>query len=213
MGIYTIVLWIAPLLVWIAQLLNPLNQLILSVRYPKLYRFYNLESLIRESWYKKGDYGQAEALAMEYLELAEQFKSDWNYGNAIHFSHLTIGLIRLREGEVEKAGEHLLAAGKTPGSPQLDSYGPRLTLARELLLRGEKRVVLQYLDMVANFWTKEKDLIKGVTPKRPVPKWCQSFINDFQNGRKVTVKQNRELIIKWKAQVRKGRVPDHKMWH
>lgn len=198
---------------WVATLLNPPLQIISRFSDPKLHRFHNLESRIRESWYKKRDYEQAEALAMEYLELAEQFRSNWNYSNAIHFSHQTLGLLRLREGKVEQAGEHLLAAGKTPGSPKLDSFGPRMVLARELLLRGEKRVVLQYLDLVANFWAKEKDLMKGVTPKRPIPKWCQSLINDVQKDRKVTVKQNRELIIKWKAQVRKGRVPDHKMWH
>jgi hypothetical protein len=54
---------------------------------------------------------------------------------------------------VETAKARLLDAGKTPGSPQLDSFGPNMELAHELLQKGEKDVVLQYFDLCAKFWT------------------------------------------------------------
>jgi len=38
----------------------------------------------------------------------------------------------LKEGKVEDAKHYLLEAGKTPGSPQLNSFGPDMSLAEEL---------------------------------------------------------------------------------
>src|ERR1700719_3714085 len=54
------------------------------------------------------------------------------------------------------ADRYLLASGKTPGSPQLDSFGPNMTLAKELLAKGESDSVLQYLDLCKNFWEGER---------------------------------------------------------
>lgn len=44
------------------------------------------------------------------------------------------------------------AAGDTPGSPQLNSFGPNMTLARDLLQRGETAPVLAYFEQVRRFW-------------------------------------------------------------
>ena len=57
-----------------------------------------------------------------------------------------MGLAALQEGDTEAAKGYLLAAGGTPGSPQLDSFGPTMTLAQALLGRGESAVVLEYPD-------------------------------------------------------------------
>jgi hypothetical protein len=48
-------------------------------------------------------------------------------------------------GDIEEAKKQLLLAGKTPSSPQLNSFGPNMILAKELLDKGEKDTVLHYL--------------------------------------------------------------------
>jgi hypothetical protein len=93
-----------------------------------------------------GKYDLALAYASEALQLAPQFKQDWNYGNAIHNGHVVLGRLALVHGDVESACKELLLAGKTPGSPQLDSFGPNMSLANELLGHGQRGVVIQYFD-------------------------------------------------------------------
>lgn len=101
------------------------------------------------------DYNLAEAYAREALQLAPQFKNDWNYGNAIHNGHVVLGRLALARGDVESAGQELLLAGKTPGSPQLDSFGPNMSLAKELLEHGQREVVYQYFDECRVFWRSD----------------------------------------------------------
>ena len=61
-------------------------------------------------------------------------------------------------GDIERAKEHLLAAGNTSGSPQLNSFGPNMTLAKELLEQGERDVVLEYFRLCAKFWKSRSHL-------------------------------------------------------
>jgi hypothetical protein len=87
------------------------------------------------------------------LSTAEKYRKDWNYGNAVHKANLALGRLALREGDVELAKHYLVEAGKTPGSPQLNSFGPNMLLAKELLEKGETPSVLEYLDLCAKFWS------------------------------------------------------------
>lgn len=176
-------------------LFYPFIQIYLRACHPKLYRFYNLRSFVGKA-YRKANYSKAETLALEYLELAEHFKGDWNYGNAIHSGHQVLGLVRLKEGRVESAKKHLLAAGRTPGSPQLNSYGPNLILARELFLKGETEVVIRYLDLVAEFWASEKKVPSGV----------------MEAESKARTRQNKALIEEWKSTIRNGQLPQDDRW-
>ena len=83
-------------------------------------------------------------------------KSSWNYGNVVYEANQILGLAALRRGNVDAAKRYLLAAGRTPGSPQLDSFGPEMTLAQALLAQGQKQVVLTFLDLVTKFWATPK---------------------------------------------------------
>ena len=95
--------------------------------------------------------------------ILDENRSGWNYGNNVHYGNIALGKIALAQGEVQAAASHLLLAGATPGSPQLNSFGPDTELARKLLEEGEDEVVLQYLDQCAKFWKSGQDRLKAWT--------------------------------------------------
>lgn len=106
-----------------------------------------------------GRLGVADRYGKALLREAEKLRSDpserrddWNYGNAIHHGHIIIGRVAVRKGNLAKAAEHLLEAGKTPGSPHLATYGPDGQLARELLQKGRVKPVVRYLELCKEFW-------------------------------------------------------------
>jgi len=114
-------------------------------------RFYGLGALA-VSAFEAGETSKAQQYASELLQSAPKFKKDWNYGNALHEGNVVLGRIALERNDVAGAKEHLLAAGQTPGSPQLDSFGPDMRLAKALIEKGEREVVLAYLESCGKFW-------------------------------------------------------------
>ncbi len=113
--------------------------------------------------------------------------SSWNYGNVVYEANQILGLAALRKGDIAAAKRYLIAAGKTRGSPQLDSFGPEMTLAQRLLEKGEKETVLEFLDLVAKFWG---------TPK---PGLAEKFAK--------LSRQHTATIEGWKAEIRSGGQP------
>ena len=114
-------------------------------------RFVGLQDAARRDLARRR-YPQAEAKAAELLALAEQFPHNWDYGNAIHHGHLILGRVALVRGDVGRACRELVAAGHTPGSPQLNSFGPNCQLALELLTMGQVAPVLEVLQLCTAFW-------------------------------------------------------------
>jgi hypothetical protein len=92
-----------------------------------------------------------------------KYRSDWNYGNAIHKGNLALGRLALREGKIDAAEEFLLRAGRTPGSPQLDSFGPNMLLAKELLENDRREKVLEYFALCGKFWEVDHGQLKQWT--------------------------------------------------
>jgi tetratricopeptide (TPR) repeat protein len=103
-----------------------------------------------------GETAKARSYAEEMLKKAGDDSSCWNGGNLVHHGHLVLGRLALRDGDTKTAQEHLLAAGKTKGSPQLNSFGPNMTLAKELLEKGERQTVLEYFKLCEAFWKKSE---------------------------------------------------------
>ena len=103
----------------------------------------------------KGRLEKAKRVADELIDLSSRFCDTWNYGNAMHKANLILGRAALREGNLDTAKHYLLCAGKTPGSPQLDTFGPNMSLAKELLRAGEKEAVLAYFVLCQDFWDSE----------------------------------------------------------
>ena len=99
-----------------------------------------------------GDIQRAQGLANEALEAAHHGVFWWT-GDAIHQGNIVLGRIALARSDIEGAKRYLLAAGRTPGSSSLDSLGPNMRLAKDLLERGEKDCVLEYLEECGRFWT------------------------------------------------------------
>jgi hypothetical protein len=118
----------------------------------------SLSIVLAKSAFEAGDVEQSRKWTVELLSQAAADKKDWNYGNAIHQGHILLGRIALLSGNQVEARQQLLEAGETPGSPQLDSFGPNMTLAKELLERGERETVIQYFQLCANFWKNRTEL-------------------------------------------------------
>jgi len=116
-----------------------------------LNKFYRLAAVAKAA-FDAGEIDKAAVYAHEMLDTAPQYPTDWNYGNAIYFGNWVLGRAALRKGNATQAGQYLLDAASTPGSPQLNSFGPNTRLAQELLEKGQTEVVLQYFTLCANFW-------------------------------------------------------------
>ncbi len=99
-----------------------------------------------------GRFVDAKEFADRSIAMATQFQNTWNYGNALHRGHTVLGLLALRNNDVERAIHHLYASGETPGSPQLGSFGPTMHLAKELLRGGQVTPVIEYLTQCRVFW-------------------------------------------------------------
>lgn len=126
-------------------------------RLPRISLLMKLASAALEA----GELGKAGGYAREALALGETQKEQPGvYSDVAHVSQIVLGRIALQRGEVGKAKEHLLAAGSLSGSPVLKTFGPNMSLAKELIERGERDAVLSYLDLCAKFWEMQGDRLE-----------------------------------------------------
>ena len=114
-------------------------------------RFYLLNAAAKQSLVA-GNVSDAEKFAQELIALAPQFKGDWNYGNAIQDANLVLGSVAVKSGHLDEAKRLLLEAGKSPGSPRMKSFGPNMSLAKDLLEKGEREAVVEYFELCRKFW-------------------------------------------------------------
>ena len=94
----------------------------------------------------------AKSRAQELLSLSAAFPQDWNHDNALHKAHSVLGRIALREGKPDEAALQLIQSAQIDGSPQLDTFGPNMVLARECLAAGRQDAVLEYFNLCRSFW-------------------------------------------------------------
>jgi TonB family protein len=97
------------------------------------------------------------ALSAEAFDKAESYAKEMLRsrdadGDAIHDGNMVLGMISMRQSNVEQAKHYLLESGKSKGSPVLGSFGPSMMLAKALLEKGEREAVLQYLEACRKFW-------------------------------------------------------------
>ena len=103
---------------------------------------------------------KAKCAAERFLELSVSFENNWNYGNAIHNANIVLGICSFDAGDINAAKKYLEQAGNTPGSPQLNSFGPNMQLAKKLLSVGERDVVLNYFNLCEKFWKRGHEWLR-----------------------------------------------------
>ena len=103
--------------------------------------------------YDAGKLLTAGEIASELLSTADRDRDGASYGNYVHRGHTICGLISMDSDDVEEAKRRLLLSGQIPGTPSLCSFGPSMALAQALVERGERDVVLNYLELCHRFWT------------------------------------------------------------
>lgn len=136
----------------------------------------------------------ARAIALRMLDENTDTKS-WNYGNVVFDANEMLGRVALRENKPEIARTLLRAAGQSPGSPQLCSFGPDLVLARELLEHGEqedRETVLAFLTDISRFWNSP-----GARNA---------------NSQRVAIDHLKEIQT-WRQQIGDGKIPNDPKWH
>lgn len=118
-------------------------------------RFHALPPLAKAA-FNAGEMEKAENYARELLADAPDYQKDWNYGNAIFFGNMVLGQVALRrDHNVALAKKYLAASGQTPGSPTLNSFGPNMSLAKDLLTAGERDAVIEFFAACRKFWTMD----------------------------------------------------------
>jgi hypothetical protein len=99
--------------------------------------------------------GAAKKYANVLLNMSKEYSESWNYGNAIHDGNTVLGMVALRENNINDAKLHLLNAANTKPSPQLKSFGPSLMLADALIERNEIDAVKKYFSMMKKIWQND----------------------------------------------------------
>lgn len=100
------------------------------------------------------------ALAAGELEKAGQYarlalRQGDDFGDHHFAGHTILGQIALTKDDVASAKDHLLQSAQVDGSPVLDSFGPNMSLAKELIERGETESVLAFFESCGRFWKSD----------------------------------------------------------
>jgi len=135
-------------------------------------RYYALDGMAQAAL-EAGANEKAAAYAKELIAGTPEHRRE---ADAVFDAHLVLGRVALRSGDVAAASAQLIEAGRTTGSPIIETLGPNMTLARELLDKGERSAVLVFLGECRTFWKNGGEqldawtaaLHNGGTPVFPV---------------------------------------------
>jgi hypothetical protein len=114
-------------------------------------RFYALGAAAKQS-FAAGKIEDAQKHAQELMTLLPSFRENREYGGAMSDANLVLGRIAARNGNMEDAKRYLITSAQSPVTPQLENYGPNMGLAKDLLAKGERQVVLDYFELCRQFW-------------------------------------------------------------
>jgi hypothetical protein len=115
-----------------------------------------------EADFKAGNMQGAAALAKIYLDSSDR--------SAVQRANTVLGRVALRAGDTDGAKQYLLDSVKPPAALYVSVSGPMLVLARELLDKGQRAIVLEYLQDCLPLWPRGEDVL-------------HIWIDDLQNGR------------------------------
>lgn len=118
-----------------------------------------LEDLAKVA-FEAGQHDKARKYAESLLQDAQRGRS---HGNRVHHGNLILGRLALAEGNAKAARFRLIAAGNIPSEPNLSTFGPNMTLAKELLEQGERDIVLRYFRLCSRFWEMDRGKLEEWT--------------------------------------------------
>ncbi len=107
--------------------------------------------------FEAGEYADARRYASEVYDSLPTLDNPWNANRYRAAAYIVLGRIAVKNGDIEQAKLHLIEAGRGDGSPTMNSFGPNMSLARDLLLIGEKQAVLDYFEACGKFWESGRD--------------------------------------------------------
>lgn len=136
------------------------------------HRYFTLPNSAQAA-FEAGDEARATAWSNEMLTAAAKAENGRDYSDSVHDGNIVLGRIELRQGDTAGAATHLLAAAETTGNPHLDTFGPNMMLAKEMLEKGQTKPVLEYLQACSKFWKNDdgktarwqSDIASGKTPE------------------------------------------------
>ena len=115
--------------------------------------------------FEAGDLKYAREWALEILSQAATNPNP-TLVDPVHHAQIVLGRLALVNGNVQEAKERLVLAGQTAGSPSLKTSGPNMSLAKELLEKGERETVITYFEECASFWKDQGKLSQWTTQVR-----------------------------------------------
>ncbi len=110
--------------------------------------------------YHGGDLIGAKRLASQLLEAADDFPTDPAHGEAVHRADIVLGEVAMHTGQTDRAAGYLADAAKVTAWPALAATGPDLSLAKELLAKGERSPVRDYLIACEAFWPGGRERLR-----------------------------------------------------
>ena len=81
---------------------------------------------------------------------------------SLHYGNILLGRLALRSKDTSQAKKHLLESVKFPKGSKFQGE-PNMSLAKELLEKGEKNAPLQYFQLCNRFWLSGKNQLKEWT--------------------------------------------------
>jgi hypothetical protein len=102
---------------------------------------------------------EAKAAAEQVLKMAAPHAGDPAYSAAVMTAHQTLAAVALRDGDRERAVQHIRESVKVPSSERLQYAMPFswMTPANRLLKQGERESVVEFLEALARLTITERD--------------------------------------------------------
>ena len=106
------------------------------------------------------EYQKAKLYAEEALELGTKGKGGIKLGANIYYGQQVLGLLAMRQGDIKAAKQRLMASAAAPKWPNLARSGPYVLLARRLLDRGEREIVVEFFEQCKRLWPEGEDTLE-----------------------------------------------------
>ena len=103
--------------------------------------------------FKIGDYEGAVALAKIHLHSSDR--------TAVQRANTVLGRVAIRSGDLAGGKRYLLDSSKPEASRDVSVTGPTMLLAKELLARGEREAVIQYLENCLDLWPRGETFLRN----------------------------------------------------